>query len=472
MNCATKGASWTRESQSGVTWGDMGRPGKIGVLMLGWEFPPHITGGLGVACHGMLSGLKRIDRTDVCFAMPSLSGDEDVRLARFVAVFHSENRPCFGRHPKAGVPSLPWISDGGPASGEMDPVMAASLSTAMHPKEFEVYRSEVALTYSGRKEGTIQERFLRAYLRNVIRPAMSYADGIEGVLAQAGIVDLVHAHDWFTYIAAVRAKFITGKPLIAHVHSTELDRAENVDRTNRDLCASIYAIERFGFEKADRIVAVSDYTRDVIVKHYGIPSGKVVTVHNGLHFGEQNACGRRITEAATVVFIGRVTYQKGPMCFVETATKVLKSCPSVSFVIAGAGDQLNAVKRRVSQLGLENKFLFTGFLSASDVRKLLEKATVYVMPSVSEPFGISALEALAANVPIVISKQSGVREVVPSATAVDAWDTDGFAAAIEMLIAKPNLAAQLVQRCRREVRRLSWNNSAKRMLEVYESLAK
>ena len=282
-----------------------------------------------------------------------------------------------------------------------------------------------------------------------------------------GQFDVIHAHDWLTYYAGIAAKRVSGKPLVVHMHATEFDRSgENINTI-------VYNIERTGMMAADRVMAVSNLTRNIVIEKYGISPDKVVTVHNGVRFKtHEGPEEERGVEDKIVTFLGRITYQKGPDYFVEAAAKVLKRVPNVRFVMAGSGDMLNHVVRRVAKLGISDRLHFTGFLRGDEVRRMFELSDVYVMPSVSEPFGISPLEAMKSNVPVIISKQSGVAEVLTHAVKVDYWDVDAMADAIYSLVTYPALHNMFITKGQEEVNTLKWDNAAKQVLEVYQSVVK
>ena len=281
-----------------------------------------------------------------------------------------------------------------------------------------------------------------------------------------GQFDVIHAHDWLTYYAGIAAKRVSGKPLVVHMHATEFDRSgENINTV-------VYNIERTGMSAADRVMAVSNLTRNIVIEKYGIDPDRVVTVHNGVRFkaheGPEEVRG---VEDKIVTFLGRITYQKGPDYFVEAAAKVLKRIPNVRFVMAGSGDMLNHVVRRVAKLGISDRFHFTGFLRGDEVRRMFELSDVYIMPSVSEPFGISPLEAMKSNVPVIISKQSGVAEVLTHAVKVDYWDVDAMADAIYSLVTYPALHNMFITKGQEEVTTLKWDNAARNVLDVYRAVA-
>jgi glycosyltransferase involved in cell wall biosynthesis len=299
-------------------------------------------------------------------------------------------------------------------------------------------------------------------MEEVSRYAMVAAE-----IAMTHDFDVIHAHDWLTYLAGIAAKKLTGKPLVVHIHATEFDRSgENVNTL-------VYDLEKRGMKEADMVIAVSNLTRNIVISKYGIHPSKVVTVHNAVDFDgfEQMEIDKRIDEKI-VTFLGRITYQKGPEYFIEAAAKVLKRYPDVRFVMAGSGDLLNKSIRRVAKLGIATKFHFTGFLRGEDVKRMFAFSDVYVMPSVSEPFGISPLEAMRSNVPTIISKQSGVAEVLHHAIKVDFWDIDALADAIYGLLAYPALSTMAIKHGLNEVNALRWDNAAMQIKEIYAQLTK
>lgn len=426
--------------------------------MFGWEFPPHIAGGLGTACYGMTRGLSRND-VEVAFVVPHAYGDEDQRFAHVVNA--SDVEALYG-------------SVSGGAEDIVDKMTFIRIDSNMvpyiSPEEYAVYREQYAET--GRKfwESTDvwkqRYTFSGKYGANLMEEVARYAIVAAQVARDLeGRFDVIHAHDWLTYFAGIAAKRVSGKPLVVHMHATEYDRSgENVN-------TQVYAIEKAGMMAADRVIAVSNLTRNIIIARYGIPPEKVVTVHNAVRFsGNANEAPERGLDDEIVTFLGRITYQKGPDYFVEAAAKVLKKVPGVRFVMAGSGDMMNHVIRRVARLGIADRFHFTGFLRGDDVRRMFRLSDVYVMPSVSEPFGISPLEAMRSNVPVIISKQSGVAEVLDYALKVDYWDVDALADAIYGLIAYPALSRMFASKGLEEVTNLKWNDAAAKIKKVYETV--
>ena len=427
--------------------------------MFGWEFPPHIAGGLGTACYGMTRGLARTD-VEVIFVMPRASGDEDERFVKVVNASDIEARYCDSTIAGADdiMRKISFI--------HIDSNMVPYIS----PEEFATYRESYERT--GKKfwerEGdswTQRYTFSGKYGANLMEEVARYAVVAAEVARQLeGKFDVIHAHDWLTYFAGIAAKRVSGKPLVVHMHATSFDRSsgDNID-------TRVYDIERAGMAAADRVIAVSNLTRNIIIEKYGIPAERVVTVHNAVRFSsKETEIPERGVEDKIVTFLGRITYQKGPDYFVEAAAKVLKRVPNVRFVMAGSGDMMNHVIRRVARLGIADRFHFTGFLKGDDVDKMFQLSDVYIMPSVSEPFGISPLEAMRSNVPVIISKQSGVAEVLDYAVKVDYWDVDAMADAIYGFVKYPALAKMFSTKGLEEVTGLKWNNAAAKIKDVYE----
>ena len=428
------------------------------VLMFGWEFPPHIAGGLGTACYGLTRGLAR-NGVEVIFVVPKAYGDEDQRFIRVVnasdvdAIYRSGDADSdIWRHVKfmeINSNMVPYIS---PEQWEQERSRSEKVGTVHH--DGDVWRERY--TFSGK------------YGANLLEEVARYAVVARQVAIELeGQFDVIHAHDWLTYYAGIAAKEVSGKPLVVHMHATEFDRSgENIN-------TQTYAIERGGMEAADLVMAVSNLTRNIVINKYGIPAETVMTVHNAVRFAEGNQEEEeRGVKDKIVTFLGRITYQKGPDYFVEAAAKVLKRTQNVRFVMAGSGDMMNHVIRRVARLGIADKFHFTGFLRGADVQKMFALSDVYVMPSVSEPFGISPLEAMKSNVPTIISKQSGVAEVLDYAVKVDYWDVDAMADAIYGLVTYPALGELFARKGLEEVTGLKWNNAAAKIKEGYERVIK
>ena len=425
--------------------------------MFGWEFPPHIAGGLGTACYGMTRGLAR-NGVEVVFVMPRAYGDED---QRFVRVVNASDVETIGtRDHEFSEELLEKVS-----FIHIDSNMLPYIS----PEEYAAYHDEFVRsgrthewTDVWRQRYTFSGKYGANLMEEVARYAMVAAQVAKDLEGQ---FDVIHAHDWLTYFAGIAAKRVSGKPLVVHMHATEFDRSgENINRR-------VYAIEKAGMQAADRVIAVSELTRRIVIGKYGIPAEKVVTVHNAVRFGEsEDAVPERAVKDKVVTFLGRITYQKGPDYFVEAAAKVLQRVPDVRFVMAGSGDLMNHVVRRVAQLGIADRFHFTGFLKGGEVQRMFRLSDVYVMPSVSEPFGISPLEAMRSGVPVIISRQSGVAEVLDYAIKVNYWDVDALADAIYGLLTYPALGRMFASKGLKEVTGLKWTNAAAKIKTVYETV--
>lgn len=422
------------------------------VLMFGWEFPPHIAGGLGTACYGLVKGLAN-NGVDVLFVMPSASGDEDGRVAHIINASDVEAADI-DYDPVSFLEKINFLRIGTNMVPYVDPRDFAEMvekDRLCQGKEFRINFKQ-KYKFSGKYGANLMEEVARYAL-------------VGGTIAVQNKFDIIHAHDWLTYPAGVAAKRLTGKPLVIHVHATEFDRSgENIN-------TQVYALEKMGMEEADRIITVSNLTRNIVINRYGISPDKVVTVHNAVDFSGRGSIDvRRGVPEKVVTFLGRITYQKGPEYFIEAADKVLKYYKNVRFVMAGSGDLLNRSIRRVAKLGISDRFHFTGFLRGADVQRMFAISDVYVMPSVSEPFGISPLEAMKTGVPSIISKQSGVAEVLKHSIKVDFWDIDAMADAIYGLLRYPALG-EMVSRCGlEEVNALKWNNAAAKVKQIYLSI--
>lgn len=426
------------------------------VLTFGWEFPPHIAGGLGTACYGIVKGLA-YHGVETLFVMPSASGDEDQSAA---TIINASDIPV-------------EYSDTLSTSEFLDKIRFVHIGSNMIPyvgeDEFhDLVESERTRQVKDFRINYGQKfKFSGKYGSNLMEEVARYAM-VGGTIAlqRQGEFDLIHAHDWLTYGAGIAAKQLTGKPLVVHVHATSFDRS-----SDNNIDTRLYEIEKRGMEEADKVITVSDLTRNIVITKYGIDPKKVVTVHNAVDFsGRTNSLVERGVKDKVVTFLGRITFQKGPEYFIDAAAKVLKRTKNVRFVMAGSGDMMNRCIRQVAKLGISNRFHFTGFLHGQEVQKMFALSDVYVMPSVSEPFGISPLEAMRSNVPSVISKQSGAAEVLKYAFKVDFWDVDAMADQIYALLNYPALADFAAKYGYDEVNSLKWNNASEKIKKVYESV--
>ena len=423
------------------------------VLMFGWEFPPHITGGLGTACYGLVKGLVK-HKVDVIFVVPKAYGDETEEGYRLLnASDVMMDIPEDMQEDEWN--KIHYIEIG----SNIIPYVGSEDFEIMVEHEQQVEKNPQQSIFSKRYQ------FSGRYGQNLMEEVSRYAL-VASAIARKNKFDVIHAHDWLTYPAGIAAKAISGKPLVIHVHATEFDRSgEHVNQ-------QVYDIERYGMEMADRVITVSNFTRQIVIERYGIPGDKVVTVHNAVEtidHPDHIIAGKKVKEKI-VTFLGRITFQKGPDYFIEAANKVLQKDPDVRFVMAGSGDLMQRMVRRVARLHIATKFHFTGFLRGSDVETMFDMSDVYVMPSVSEPFGISPLEAMSSNVPVVISKQSGVSEILQHAIKVDFWDVDGLADAIYGLLHYDALKKMFRKYGKSEVDNLKWENAAFKVHDVYKKV--
>ena len=425
--------------------------------MLGWEFPPHISGGLGTACLGITRGLAH-HGVEVTLVLPRAFGDEPQDSARIL-----------------GCSTAEIDSPTGPSSDALVRILGvdSSLSPYLDEATYRARMEELARTKvpSADRGGDAHRMSVAgrgpelggSYGPNLLAEVARYARVVKD-LAGREEFDVIHAHDWMTYPAGIAAARVSGKPLIAHVHAIEFDRCGEHGNP------AIVDLERRGLAAADRVVCVSQYTADLVAKRYRVAKHKIRVVHNAVLPSETplGPAPKRLTPEPVVLFLGRVTYQKGPAYFLEAAARVVKALPKVRFVVAGSGDLLSSIVERTASLGLARHVRFTGFLSGTDVERMYRAADVYVMPSVTEPFGIAPLEAMALDVPVIVSRKSGVAEVLKSALKVDFGNVDDLADKIIAVLTRPALRAALVADGRRELAEMRWERRAERLIAVYE----
>ena len=404
------------------------------VLMFGWEFPPHNSGGLGVACHGLTKALSN-QGAEIVFVLP-----KKIKIEKtFFKIKFANSKP----------------------------LKIISIDSSLTP-----YLSSHQYSRNEEKAGAL-------YGRNLFEEVNRYARLAKRVAASEPH-DVIHAHDWLTFPAGMEAKKNSKKPLVAHVHATEFDRTGGLNVNQK-----VYDIERAGLGAADKIIAVSNYTKDKIVSHYGIDPNKIEVVHNAVDPDDWQSGGKdehpsrtqRGAEIAElkkknkiVLFIGRLTLQKGPDYFLSAARKVVDYYPDVLFVFAGSGDMERKLIEGAAWLGLADKVKFVGFLRDAELEKLYRAADLFVMPSVSEPFGIAPLEALTCGTPVLISKQSGVAETLKHCLKVDFWDIDEMANKILSILKYGQLREHLKEQGGREVGKFSWQEAAARCLGIYKGL--
>ena len=406
----------------------------MNILMFGWEFPPFISGGLGTACFEMTRAITRLGHS-ISFVLP----------------LYDKNTPPL---PIAAFRDTPAQTATDVA---IDNLTLLHLPALLHPY---LHAGGYQLTYLSEQEKFPDRKHI--YGSNLVSEVRRYglnAAALSGALS----FDVIHSHDWMTIPAALFARGISSKPWILHVHSLEYDRSG--EHANRE----IVEIEREGLEKADRIIAVSSRTKNMIIERYGISPEKISIIYNAVSRADTKIRSHNASQdhRQTVLFLGRITFQKGPDYFVEAAALVLKALPDVTFVMAGAGDMMEQMIRRVGELGIGSHFHFTGFLQGEDLERIFSTSDLYVMPSVSEPFGISPLEAMSYDVPVIISRQSGVSEILKCALKVDFWDVKEMASLILSVLKHPALADAMATEARKELKNIQWLKSAEKIIAVY-----
>ena len=411
-------------------------------LMFGWEFPPHILGGLGTASYGLTKGMHNNGDMEITFVIPKPWGDEEKGFANIIG---ANCTPVAWR-------DVNWDYGAGRIGKVMDPRLYYDLRDHIYA-DFNYMRLNDlgCIEFSGK------------YPDNILEEINNYSI-VAGVIARTIPCDVIHSHDWLTYPAGIHAKNVTGKPLVIHVHATDFDRSRgNVNPT-------VFAIEKDGMENADHIITVSDLTRNTVIEKYGIDPAKVTTVHNAVIplSDELLNLPRREKKDKVITFLGRITMQKGPEYFVEAAAKVLQKNRHVRFVMAGSGDMMDAMIRLAAKRNIADRFHFTGFLRGKQVYEMLADSDVYVMPSVSEPFGISPLEAMEMGVPSIISKQSGCAEILDNVIKTDYWDIDAMADAMHALVSYPALHNYLREKGIEEIHGITWEKAGKKVIDIYK----
>jgi glycogen(starch) synthase len=426
------------------------------VLMFGWEFPPFISGGLGMACYGITRGLINND-VDIRLVLPTKRGVYSENQIEIVAA----DEVVLSEHYRSLMESSFSFKTGKQMlQNNISPYYTQSSAVDFFNK-YQHLMDQASGTHSSSVMG-----FSGNYGKDLMNEVFRYSI-IGEYLGSLKDFDIVHAHDWVSILAGVAAKKISGRPLILHIHATEYDRSgENMNQ-------NVFNIEKFGMEQADKIVAVSYYTKNTIITHYGIEPHKIVVVHNAVEKQKQiERFGiQKNLKDKYVLFLGRVTMQKGPDYFIEAANLVLKKLKNVRFIMAGSGDMMPKLISRAATLKITDKFHFTGFLNRVEVEKMYAMSDLYVMPSVSEPFGITAFEALLYDVPIILSKQSGVSEVLKDAIQVDFWDVEKLASVIVNLLQDEKLSKEIVERCKHELKNIHWNNAGYKLKNLYHAIS-
>ena len=411
-------------------------------LMFGWEFPPHILGGLGTASYGLTKGMAENGDMDITFVIPKPWGDED---KSFATIIGANTTPIAWRdvnydYVKSRIGNV------------LDPEMYYKLRDHIYADFNYMNTNDLGcIEFSGRYPDNLQEEINNYSI-------------VAGVIARTLDFDVIHSHDWLTYPAGIHAKQVTGKPLVIHVHATDFDRSRgNVNPV-------VFAIEKDGMNQADHIITVSNLTRKTVIEKYGISPDKVTTVHNAVMPlpDELKNVQKPEIKDKIVTFLGRITMQKGPEYFVEAAAKVLRKVHNVRFVMAGGGDMMEKMIALAARRNISDRFHFAGFLRGKEVYEMLKASDVFIMPSVSEPFGIVPLEAMQMGTPSIISKQSGCAEILENVIKVDYWDVEDMANAIYSIITYPAMYKQLQEQGLEEVDQIVWKKAGAKVINIYK----
>ena len=423
--------------------------------MFGWEFPPHISGGLGTACLGLTKGMTALGGIEITFVVPKAYGDENQQTVQIIGANNIDLGDSTIDYQEF-LEKINYIQVGSKLVPYTSPEEYEKLSELARKNN-----QEIVYTRLGGKF-----EFSGGYGFNLFQEITNYAI-VASKIGRDYKFDVIHAHDWLTFPAGIAAKEVSGKPLIIHVHATDFDRSGG------SVNPGVFEIEKRGMDAADKIIAVSNLTRNTIIHNYGINPEKIVTVYNAVEPVENSKLLGNIKRSndRIVTFLGRVTLQKGPEYFIEAAHMVLQKMNNVRFVMAGSGELLEHSIHRIAQLKIGNRFHFTGFLKGDDVKRMFALSDVYVMPSVSEPFGISPLEALQSNVPVIISRQSGVSEILTHAIKIDFWDIHAMADAIYGVLNYSGLSNYFKKFGKNEVDNLKWENTAAQVRDIYASVS-
>ncbi len=394
--------------------------------MFGWEFPPNNSGGLGTACLGLARAMVE-EGLDLTFVLPKRLG---VATAPFPILF-----------------------------ADLPQVKARAVNSLLYPyvtsEAYERVRRQLGASFYG---------------DDLISEVLLYGERASAIVDETEF-DVIHAHDWLSYPAGLKAKEMTGKPLVVHIHATEFDRTGGTGVNQR-----VYEIEREGMNRADRVAAISHLTRNIVIRHYGVDPAKVEVVHNGIDWPASDAAPTtaltrlRAAGYGIVLFVGRITLQKGPDYFIEAAKRVLAVNPKVYFIVAGSGDMEAQIIRQAAAIGIADKVIFAGFVRGKELAALYRAADIYVLPSISEPFGLTPLESLTYGTPVIISKQSGVAEVLRHALKVDFWDVEEMANQILSVLRYPTLRQTLSRHGHEETKGITWRATAKKCLNIYRAL--
>jgi len=443
------------------------------VLMFGWEFPPYISGGLGTACHGLTTAMSELG-CEILFVLPKTTGKVDFDGP--LDVKGADGYPIMAKKESVRNESTTLVDEYIEKEETFKTIEFNSLLMPYQTEtEYETYfekvEAEVKLIRESESEKVVTDveetqvgefEFKGGYGPQLMSEVYRFGQfGAEVAVNET--YDVIHAHDWMTYPAGIAAKHASGKPLIIHVHATEFDRS------GQSVNQRVYDMERHGMHEADRICAVSHRTKQIITDHYGIHPDKVEVVHNAVVKNEEvlPTYDRGLKEK-TVLFLGRITMQKGPDFFVDAAHLVYKKLKNVHFVMAGSGDLYPRMIHRVSAMGMQDRFHFTGFLRGEDLDRVFSITDLCIMPSVSEPFGIVPIEAMRFGLPVIVSKQSGVSEILDHAIKVNFWDTELLAEKIIEVLTDEDKTNDMIEKNNENLGRIDWKDAAGTVIKVYE----
>lgn len=409
--------------------------------MLGWEFPPIINGGLGVACHDLSAAMS--DLANITMVIPKSSPG-----------FKMKNMNLIGLN-SLDINSVENYFN----SNEPLPFKLHEVPANLNPYYMEQPGSSNGRLISGNSDKPDVFSIDQLYGNDIIAKVEQYA-AITAGMARDMDFDVIHAHDWMTMLAGIKIKQQTGKPLVMHIHSLEVDRGGEESK------GWVYQLEKKGMEYADLLMPVSYFTAENIGQHYGIDKNKMAVIHNGSKTVDAFRSKRRFKEK-TVLFVGRLTRQKGPEKFLDIASKVLEKDRNVRFIMAGSGDYFKTLLEDSSYKNIGNRFHLAGFLNQQKLNYLFSISDVYCMPSVSEPFGLSAVEAAQFKIPCVISKQSGVSEVLNGSLKFDFWDINKAAGCILNLLKDNVLRKKVVEDASKNLNTISWEIAAQKIVDAY-----
>lgn len=417
------------------------------VLTLTWEFPPVITGGLGMACYGIIKSLLK-------------QGMEvDVILPAKEAVYFPMRRP-------EDADAMPAVFSAGGKQMTGPKIFSVTELRKIVGSPMSVYHTGSRKFTVGNPKHFVWPADFKDVLDtmtgdyNLMNQVRSFTEMAVDMGSKLKF-DVIHAHDWLTYPAGMILQKITGKPLVSHVHSTEFDRAGGAGDSR------VHHIEYLGLEQASKVIAVSAYTARIVEEKYRINPKKITVVHNAYHVVSNGNNNGRIFREKTVLFLGRITLQKGPDYFLEVARRIIQEYKNVQFIMAGSGDMERQIMHKAAWYGLGTKLLFAGFLNRQEVDSILAATDIFVLPSVSEPFGIAPLEAMSRGAVPIVSKNSGVSEIINNCYKIDFWDIDQMVRAILELLKNPNKFREMSRAAKAEVANLEWDSPARKISNVY-----